>query len=213
MATYATLSLFKAYLEKTDTADDGMLSQLLGAASAAIDTWCNRPDGFIAVSTAVARYYVGSGKGYQMIDECTSITAVGVKDSIDGTAYTAWATTDYDKAAGSYTAPDFNRTPYTVLFCKPGGAYSTFTSGVMGHIHAPTVSVTATWGYATYCPDEIETACMMQAARWWKRLQGAMADSLASPDMGTLLYRQKLDPDVEQILIDGRFRKESRSFA
>jgi hypothetical protein len=213
MATYATLSLFKAYLEKTDTADDGMLSQLLGASSTAIDRYCKRPDGFIAVSTASARYYVGSGKAYQMIDECTTVTAVAVKDSIDDTTYTSWASTDYDKAAGSVATPDFNRTPYTVLFCKPDGDYSTFTSGHMGHIHAPTVSVTATWGYATYCPDEIETACMMQAARWWKRLQGAMADSLASPDMGTLMYLKQLDPDVQQILIGGGYVALSRSFA
>lgn len=213
MATYATLRLFKSYLEKTDTGDDGALNQLLGAASTAIDRYCKRPDGFIAISTATARVYAGSGLAYQMIDECTSITTVAVKDSIDDTTYTTWATTDYDKAAGSRDTPDFNRTPYTVLFVKPDGDYSTFTSGAMGHIHAPTVSVTATWGYATSCPDEIETACIMQAARWWKRLQGAMADSLASPEMGQLMYLKQLDPDIQQILIGGGYVAVSRSFA
>jgi hypothetical protein len=213
MATYATLTALKRYLEKTDTGDDTALNSLLAAASAAIDTYCKRPDGFIALSTATARYYVGSGLAYQMIDECAAITAVAVKDSIDDSTYTAWLTTDYDYAAGSRESPDFNRTPYTVLFCKPDGDYSTFTSGKMGRLRTPTVSVTAKWGYATNCPDQIETATMMQAARWWKRLQGAMADSLASPDMGTLMYLKQLDPDVQQILIGGGFVALSRSFA
>jgi hypothetical protein len=210
---YGTLTALKRYLEKTDTGDDTALNSLMAAASTAIDRYCKRPDGFIALSTATARTYVGSGKAYQMIDECTSITAVAVKDSIDETTYTTWATTDYDKAAGGAESPDFNRTPYTVLFVKPDGDYSTFTSGRMGRIRAPTVQVTAKWGYAVSCPDEIETATMMQAARWWKRLQGAMADSLASPDMGMLMYLKQLDPDIQQILIGGGYVAVARSFA
>jgi len=210
---YATIAVLKAAMEKTDSADDAMLQLMLDAATKAIDTYCKRPDGFVAISTASARYYVGSGLSYQMIDECTTISAVAVKDSIDDTTYTAWLTTDYDKAAGSRESPDFNATPYTVLFCKPDGDYSTFTSGKMGRMRAPTVSVTAKWGYATLCPDQIEVACAMQAARWWKRLQGAMADSLASPDMGTLMYLKQLDPDIQQILIGGGFVRVSRSFA
>ena len=210
---YATVANLKLAMQKTDTGDDTTLQQLLDAASTAIDRYCKRPDGFKALATATARYYVGSGLAYQMIDECTTISAVAVKDSIDDTTYTTWATTDYDYAAGSRESPDFNRTPYTVLFCKPDGDYSTFTSGTMGRVKARTVSVTAKWGYASTCPDEIETATLMQAARWWKRLQGAMADSLASPDMGQLMYLKQLDPDVQQILIGGGYVKVSRSFA
>jgi len=208
---YATIAELKGFMEKTDSADDAMLQIALDAAAKAINRTCKRPDGFVAVSTASARYYVGSGLSYQMIDECTSITTVAVKDSIDDSTYTAWLTTDYDKAAGGPDSPDFNATPYTVLFCKPDGDYSTFTSGKMGRMKTPTVSVTAKWGYATLCPDEIKMACMQQAARWWKRLQGAMADSLASPDMGTLLYLKPLDPDVD-FNIRGYIRV-SRSFA
>jgi hypothetical protein len=45
----------------------------------------------------------------------------------------------------------------------------------------------------------------MQSARWYKRLQGAMSDALASADLGELLYVQKLDPDIAGILLDGRY--------
>lgn len=210
---YATVITLKRYLEKTNSDEDPDLQNLLDAATTAINRYCKRPDGFTALTTATARYYVGSGLAYQMIDECTTISAVAVKDSIDETTYTAWATTDFDYAAGSVESPDFNRTPYTVLFCKPDGDYSIFTSGKMGRMKAPTVSVTAKWGYATTCPDEIEVATAMQAARWWKRLHGAMADSLASPEMGTLLYLKQLDPDIQQILIGGGYVALSRSFA
>lgn len=210
---YATIAVLKALMEKTDSADDAALQLMLDAATTAIDRYCKRPDGFIADSTASARYYVGHGRDYQIIDECTSISGVEVKDSATDTTYTAWATDDYDYAAGGPGSPDFNSTPYTVLFVKPNGSYSRFTRGTWGRSKTPTVKVTAKWGYATLCPDQIEVACAMQAARWWKRLQGAMADSLASPDMGTLMYLKQLDPDVQQILIGGGYVALSRSFA
>ena len=47
----------------------------------------------------------------------------------------------------------------------------------------------------------------MQAARWFKRFQSSMADVLASDELGTLLYRQSLDPDVKRLLVDGRYVK------
>jgi hypothetical protein len=45
----------------------------------------------------------------------------------------------------------------------------------------------------------------MQSARWYKRLQGAMSDALASGELGMLLYQKSLDPDIRRILVDGRY--------
>ena len=72
---------------------------------------------------------------------------------------------------------------------------------------ATTVKVTAKWGYATSVPSTIKTATMMQAARWYKRFQSAMADVVADAALGTLLYRQELDPDVKMLLVAGRYVK------
>jgi hypothetical protein len=217
---YATAAELRAEFNKTSTADDVTLGRLLDAATRAIDRTCNRPDGFVADTEASARVYTGSGGPVQDIDECVEITTVAVKDAADDSTYTEWDATDYEAFGGSADRPNFQPTahgkPYTALMCSADGDYSTFTSGKYSGRAGfrpshnvtrgvPTVKVTAKWGYAATCPPDIKEACMMQAARWYKRFESAMADTVGSPDTGTLLYRRKLDPDIEHILIDGRY--------
>jgi len=177
---------------------------------------------------ANARYYVGSGKSFQWIDECVSVTAVAVKDSAsdDEDSYVAWTvgtvgtTTEADvfPATGDPAMPDYMATPHTLLVVGANGDYSTFTGGGFtsrGGFRPlttvsrglPTVEVSGRWGYATTVPDDIKEACLMQAARWYKRFQSAMSDTLASAELGTLLYRQSLDPDIRRLLVDGRYVK------
>src|SRR3972149_2829745 len=71
----------------------------------------------------------------------------------------------------------------------------------------PTVRVTAKWGYAVSVPAQVKEACIIQTARWYKRGQSAWADTVANPDVGQLMYRKELDPDVKFILSDGGFVK------
>jgi hypothetical protein len=224
---YATAAELKAEINLIDSAGDhtASLTRLLDAASRTIDRATNRPDGFDASATATARYYTGSGKPYQEIDECVQVTAVAVKDSPgdDEDDYTSWVvgtvgtTTEADvfPATGDPEWPEYNTTPYTLLVIGANGAYSLFPSGqytTRGGFRpltlvargVPTVKVTARWGYSDDAPADIKEACIMQAARWWKRLQSAMADTVAGPDFGTLLYR-KLDPDIEAIVKGGRY--------
>jgi len=208
VATYATYEEMKTEINLVDARkpERGNIERLLDSASAAIDRFCNRPLGFVALTVAAAKVYPGSGKPYQLIDECVTITAVAVKDSVSDAAYTAWLATDWTACTGDYNYPDFNSTPYTMLLCTANGDYSVFSSGRMAdRWQAPTVQVTARWGYALTVPDQIKTATIMQAARWFKRLQGSMSDALASGELGRLLFLQKLDPDIAMILKDGRF--------
>ena len=223
MADYATLVELKAEINLLAAADDATLARLLTSASRAIDRHCNRLDGFIALEDAEARYYPGTGFSWLRIDECTEITLVEVKDSPSDTTYTAWTspTTDYAgdgdwlPAKGGPQHPVFSRTPYTLLICDPNGLYVAFPSGRYSMsrastprqtaVRVPAAKITAKWGYATIVPDQIKTACIMQSARWYKRLQSAMADTLASGELGQLLYTKKIDPDVAFILQEGRF--------
>lgn len=297
MAAYGTLYQLKWAMQKetSDTDDDALLQRILDAASRKIDRFCNRPDGFVADSDAEPRTYRGSGRTYQLIDECVAIEQVAVKESPSDVVYAAWRTPNTGSlaanltvaASGSFTAdaaglyeandiinlndgvneawlevaadsgagvyqyilnigtvgdvflsglrigsmgdwipfsgdpdePDFNSLPYDSLLVDPNGDESWFVSGrdwerriwrtgrrgsrLLGSV--PTVRITARWGYAIEVPEDVAEACVMQAARWYKRLQGAMADSLASTDLGQLMYVQKLDPDVAGILLDGRY--------
>ena len=202
---YGSAAQLRAHIDKNDPADDATLVEILNAATANIDRACNRylPDltYFEAPVVASARTYAGSGKGHQRINPCVEITLVEVKESYTDTAYTAWVPADWVAYCGSYERPNFNDLPYTAVMVDPNGDYCTFTKSPS----IATVRVTARWGYSDTPPPDIMEACVMQSARWYKRLQSAMSDTLASGELGMLLYRQSLDPDIRRILVDGRY--------
>ena len=218
MTAYGTAAELRTRIDKTSVVLDATLTAIITAASRNIDQACNRPDGFVALTTATARKYSGSGKPYQLIDECVSITLVAVKESATDDSYTSWETTDWIAFSGDPRWPDFNSTPYNAIMVDPTGDEAVFTMGwyttrggfrptTDQHRGVPTVQVTAKWGYATTVPYDIKEAALMQAARWYKRYESAMSDVLASGELSTLLYRQSLDPDIRRILIDGRYVK------
>lgn len=218
---YATADELRTQMDKTGTAGSGSdvnLTIVLDGVSQAIDRYFNRPDDwFVALAVAAARLFPGSGKAYQIIDECVEISAVAVKSSPSDSSYTAWAATDYIKFTGDPRFPDFNGLPYTGIMIDPNGDYSVFTSGLYGGLHGfrpsgnlgraiPTVQVTAKWGYAVTCPPVIKQATLALAARWFKQGQGAWADTLASADFGGLIY-QKMNSDIRLMLENTRFHK------
>lgn len=224
MTAYGTAAQLRSRINKTAATDDAVLTALLAAASNAIDRVTNHDiqgiDVFYPTAPATARYYAGSGLSYQWIDECVSITSVAVKDSPTDTTYTTWAAADWQAFTGSYKAPDFNSLPYTGLLVKPLGDYTHFTSGRVGASEyywepklayeynaniTPTVQVTALWGVTATPPNEIVEVCYMLAARWWKRFESAMSDTLASGELGQLLYTQPIDPDVKFLLMNTRW--------
>ena len=230
---YATNTELKARINKTGVADDATLTALIDAAGRNIDTAVGqyRPglEFYLAPTAASARIYAGSGVAFQWIEPCVAVASVAVKEDVDSLVYTPWATADWIAASGSYQPPDFNGTPYTMLLVSPTGTQTVFTSGRTGGAARfdlafamsdvasanyapigaafPTVQITARWGCSATVPPDIREACLMQAARWWKRFESAMSDALASGELGQLLYRQALDPDIRRILVDGRYVK------
>lgn len=213
---YCTLDEFKSAIEKEKNTSDATLEIIIESASRTLDRVCNRQDGFVAVAIATPRTFMGMGQGYLRIDECISVTKVEVKASATDSTYDTWSADDWILARGDPKKPDFNHTPYTLLITAPGGSYATFLGGryrgLRGFrsdpdqdgIGVPTVRVTARWGYAATVPLNIKTACIAQSARWYKRFQSAFADTVGSADVGTLLYRMSLDPDIELMLSRAR---------
>ena len=228
MAAYETVENLMLQINMTKTGKEGVLAIILDAASRGIDRFTNRPDGFRAASNATPRLYRGSGRNWQNIDECVAVELVEVKESVDNTAYTAWAAGDWIAISGDPQDPDFNSTPFDAVMVDPTGDQAWFTGTISQRdtyfraadiphssrdiqqatrAQAPTVRVTARWGYATQTPDSIRQACAMQAAKWFKRLEGNMASALANTELGTLELFKTLDPDVEFLLSLGRFIK------
>jgi len=192
-------------MNKTGAGDDAVLTALATAASRAVDNFCNRPDGFVALTEATARVYAGEGKSWQTIDECTSVTEVAVKDSTTDDDYTDWTTADWIAFSGDPEHPEFNRLPYTALMVGYDGDYAHFLNGRRGKHSVPTMQITAKWGYATDVPTPIKQATIITASRWYKRGEGGWSDVLASGELGMLLYQKMLDPDVKLILVAGRY--------
>jgi hypothetical protein len=208
---YATAGELRDRLGKVSPAKDDLLLEIISAAEKSINKFVNRPDGFEAATTATARTYAGSGKGYRLIDECVSITTVAVKESYTDTTYTAWLATDWIAFSGDPKSPDFQplifQRPYNAIMIDPSGSESGFYSGSVGGYAFPTVQVTAKWGYCTSVPDDIREACLIQATRLYKRFESGMSDTLASNDFGVMIYRQSLDPEAKQLLVAGRYIK------
>ena len=215
MANYCTAAELRTQIEKTGTTGSGTdaaLGVIIEAVSRSIDNYTNRPDGFVAV-TAAARYYTGLGHSYLLIDDCTTVTEVAVKDSYTDTTYTTWAATDWQAASGGPDRYNWNRTPYTMVVVLPTGDYSVFLDG-MGNGRdlftglrtgenygraVPTVKVTATWGYSAAAPAQIKQATIALSARWFKQGQGAWSDTLASPELAQLIYRKE-NVDIQMML-------------
>jgi len=221
---YATVAELKAQINKTKTDADTDMQVLLNAAARRIDRHCRREDGaFVADSVASARVYIGLGQAFVRVDEYISASLVAAKDSATDTTYTDWETTDWLSARGDPRYPDFNHTPYTLLLTTGSGDYSVFTNGRLTTQRGfapdldsassrglPTVQVTAKWGYAETVPDDINMATIMLAARWFKRLESAMADATSSMEFGLLMYTKTLDPVIAGILESGRYIRRGR---
>lgn len=220
MADYTTVQKLQLAINKNTTgASDDVLARVITAVSRWIDRHCNRLDGFVALSTATARDFAGSGVGTQLIDECVAVSLVESKAAASDTTYTAWVAADWKAYSGDARVPDFNRTPFQALMTLPSGNYSYFPNGSGGQRigfrpsldsallwgeSVPMVRVTAKWGYAVAVPPEIEEACIIQATRQFKRGQSAFADAAGSDDFGVLQFRG-LDPVVVSILKEGRY--------
>ena len=205
MTDYCTIAEIKAAINKTGVEDDTVLTALATAASRAIDNFCNRPEGFVALTVATARVYAGNGKSWQPIDECTEVTLVAVKDSTTDDDYTSWVAADWIAFSGSAERPNFNKLPYDALMIGADGDYGAFLNGKRGSHSVPTVQVTAKWGYATTVPTPIKQAAITTAARWYKRGEGGWSDVLASGELGMLMYQKVIDPDVKMLLVAGRY--------
>jgi hypothetical protein len=111
-ALYVDTAQLREQLDRKSSDRDSVLEGIISAVSRTIDRVCNRPDGFVAASTATARLFAANGGAVLWIDEAAAITLVEAKASTGDSTYTAWASTDWLPGSGDPRLPDFNATPY-----------------------------------------------------------------------------------------------------
>lgn len=182
---YATVTELKTRIGIGDATDDTVLGEVLDAVSRGIDNYCNRF--FHQTAAGTIKCYTPVDSDDVLIDDCVTLTVVATDGDGDRTYENTWAATDYDllpENAGSTT-------PYTLIATAPGGNYS-FPVGVRKGL-----KLTGTWGWPAV-PDPVHEACLIQAARVFKRKDSPFGIS-GSPEMGQMRIG-RLDPDVLWLL-------------
>lgn len=180
---YCTLAELKARLAITDSVDDGVLEAVIEAASRAIDNWTDR----VFYATTATRYFTAEDGDLLFVDDLLAVTTLKTisQNSAGTRTYgDTWAAADYD-------LEPFNSTPKTRIRINPGGAYAFATE-------AKGVEIAGSWGYASTAPDAINEACLLQAARLFKR-KDAPFGVAGTPETGAMTL-PRLDPDVRMLL-------------
>lgn len=179
--------------------DPELLDQAINAASRAIDAWCGRR--FWADSAPTARLYRPRAVDTAVIDDVSTSSGLTVKTDTagDGTYATTWATSDwllepvnadaYQTADGAARGPWWQLTAVgTHRFARPGQ-----TRG------RPYLQVTTRWGWPQPWPADVEEACLLKAARLFKRGEAIFGISGFS-EFGTVRITRADDPDAAALL-------------
>lgn len=189
--TYASLARLKLHLGGiTETTRDELLIGALTGASRAIDRFTGRnPGGFSLAGTASARTYRPAGRVVNecdgqklLVDEIGSSTGLIAETGSSGGTYTTVSSTAYD------TGPDNALTvgvPVNWLLML--SAY--WVSSPLTRIR-----VTARWGWPAV-PDQIVTATLLLAARYFKRKDSPEGLVAGPQDWGSIRITRS-DPDV-----------------
>lgn len=173
---YATVEEFAEHLGSDRIAeDDPQVERAIEAASRVIDAWTNRRF-FLDGETSRRIYNVYDGQ--VDVDDYTELVSVTPVYGFDNTLGDALTVGTY--RAGPLNASVHQR-PYT---------------NIEGHFGWGTVSVEAVWGWPSV-PAAVKLACLMLAARFYKRRETTAA-TLGFDDFALRL--SSTDPDVATLL-------------
>jgi hypothetical protein len=200
MADYTSSSDVKAQLvdtlgSSTDSSYDALIGTLITSASRAIDGYLGKEDDyFLPSSDGQTRYYDGTNSYYIVIDDFTSISALGVSENggVASSDYTAYSSSDYFTLPHNAAAKGkpYNAVEIDVV----NSTQSAFPN------YRKAVRVTGIFGYSTTVPADVSHACMVQVLRYFMRSKNAYQDAGANPAFGQMFYVRELDPDVKTLL-------------
>ena len=181
MATnvYATVEELAARLDIGGEEQDAILAQVLEAASRQIDGWCSRS---FASGASARQLTSDSGELLILPEDLHGLTSIAADWDGDRVYEDAWDVTDVDLQP--YPGP------YQVV--RPRGRRSFPT-------HRYAIEITGDWGFGAEVPAAIREACLLQAARLYKR-KDAPFGVTGSPEHGELQTISRVDPDVKELL-------------
>jgi hypothetical protein len=180
--SYVNLTMLKANLSITDSADDTTLTQALNSASVAIDDYCGRT--FSLATQATERRFRTRRSDYFMVDD------IGTLDDLVVTVNDAELVLDTHFETAPDNALDRGR-PITAFRAHQAFFWPTYYHG------RPSLHVTAHWGWPAV-PEPVKQACLIQASRLWRR-KDSPEGVTGIADIG-IVHMTRIDPDVRGLL-------------
>ena len=169
-----------------------LLARLCVRASRAIDSLCGREPGFfIAPATATERRYSGSGRLDMMPDPFAALTSVAVDEYGLGT-FTAWAASEY--IVQPYNAAALN-VPYTSIVLD-----KMRSTKACWYPYQENVKITARFGWALACPEDITQATIVWALQNFKKGQSGYVGSGAANYASIIMNSSEIDPELNRLL-------------
>ena len=184
---YATVPQVRSQLGIADTMADDALAIAVESASRMIDAECGRV--FYASGTAVARVFSTLEREVVEFDDATAVTEIATDDDRDGVFETTWDAADYQLEPLNGLASGVPW-PYTRVRAVGSRIFPTAHGRAL-------IRVTGTWGF-TPVPPQVAQACVLLAARLWKRADAPFAVA-GFGDLGAIRV-SRTDPDVAALL-------------
>lgn len=147
---YLTVAEGREFARNELATDELLIESVITAASAAVDQWCGRSDGFTLPTSATPRTFVPQfGASLLQVDDIANTTGLIVSN--DGSTLAA---SDYQlEVVPGNTRQNINGVshPYGWVRLLDGDWWS-FDAG------RATVTITARWGWPTATPDSVKLA-------------------------------------------------------
>ena len=173
----------------TDPLNDSQMESVIEGISRAIDKHCKRR--FYTTDSDETRYFTARYTDKLYPGDVLSITTLKTDAGADGTYEDSW-TEDTDFYLEPLNA-SLDSEPYTRIVKHSLGSYSLPVGIVKG------VEIIGKFGYASTTPDNINEACLLMAARLFKR-KDAVFGITGSPEMGVLRQILRDDPEIQSLL-------------
>jgi hypothetical protein len=198
---YSDLVSLKAYMAIQVSTNDGLLDFALGAASRAIDSFCQRR--FWLDDTPVARTFIPQGLTHlELDDDIGSTTGLVIKTdaSGDGTFETTWTTADYQLLPVNAAAAWPEAKPWTEIRAVGTKTFPWLVNTWLTRLDR--VQITAAWGWPAV-PDPVVQACLIKASRLFHRKDSPQGIA-GFGDFGPVRLSRLEDGDVLSLLSDYR---------
>lgn len=186
---YATLALVKTAARVTDNIDDTLFELAIESSSRLIDGHCQR---HFYVTGSESRYYAADNSFACTIDDVAG-TAITVETSsgIDGVYDQTWESTDFQLQPLNRVSAGL-KFPVNKLIATNNYLFP------IDPIGEAAVKVTASFGFGTAVPTDVQQACVLMSLRQFKRYDSPLGVA-GFGDAGAVRV-SRIDPDIQSML-------------